>query len=74
MGFYEGIRKNIRKALIDREMTQAELAKQSGMSPQHMNDMLTGRRKIKIYDLVKMADVLNVSLDSLCPSKEQAAG
>lgn len=75
MGLYEQTRKNIRKQMIEKDMKQEELARRIGKSPQYLSDMLTGRKKINLAVLISIADVLDVSLDSLCPSeKQQAAG
>ena len=37
-------RKDIRKAMIDLDMTQAALASQTGLTPAHVSDLLRGRR------------------------------
>lgn len=38
------IRKDIRKAMIDLDMTQTALASQTGLTPAHVSDLLRGRR------------------------------
>lgn len=38
------IRKEIRKAMIDRDVTQAALAEATGLTPAHVSDLLRGRR------------------------------
>ena len=38
------VRKDIRKAMIDQDMTQAALAGQTGLTAAHVSDLLRGRR------------------------------
>ena len=57
---------NIRALIQRKGLKQTYLAEQLGVSPQKLNDLLSGRRQIKIMELVKMAEVLQVSIDELC--------
>lgn len=56
---------NIRTAINERGMKQRFVADKLGMSPQNFNDLLSGRRSIRIVDLGKIAEVLNVTVDEL---------
>lgn len=46
-------------------MTQAELAKRVGIAQGNISKMENGKQKPNAYTAVKLADVLDVSLDEL---------
>lgn len=60
---------NIRTEINERGMKQRFVADKLGISPQNFNDLLSGRRSIRIVDLGKIADVLNVTVDELMIQK-----
>ena len=59
------IAKNIKKALVDKNMNQQELATLTGMSEGCISRYLKCERKINIGALIKIAQVLEVTVDSL---------
>lgn len=50
--------------LAEKKMTKYELAKKAGLNQNSLIDLKKGRKKsLKFDDVVKIADVLDVSLD-----------
>jgi len=56
----EALRKTIKKALVDRGLTQKELARRIGISEQALSHFLCGRRRLKAAELEEIADALGV--------------
>lgn len=56
------IRKDIRKAMIDHEMTRAALARTTKLSPGHVSDLLGGRRGDLGDGWCKVLDALGLEL------------
>lgn len=56
---------NLQRALKERNMTQAELARQTGIDPANISMYCTGAHTPGIDKLVRIADALHVSLDEL---------
>ena len=46
-------------------MKQKAVAEKAGLTPQALNDMLTGRRLIKVSDLIVIMDVLGIDANDL---------
>jgi len=65
----------IRLELLYRGMTQAELAKRTGITPPVMCRIVRGTKPIDLYTARRLASVLDVSLDELAavPEAEQVA-
>lgn len=56
--------KKIEELLAKKKMTKYELAKKAGLNQNSLIDLKQGRKKsLKFDDVVKIADVLDVSLD-----------
>ena len=56
--------KKIEILLAEKKMTKYELAKKAGLNQNSLIDLKKGRKKsLKFDDVVKIADVLDVSLD-----------
>lgn len=56
--------KKIEVLLAEKKMTKYELAKKAGLNQNSLIDLKKGRKKsLKFDDVVKIADVLEVSLD-----------
>lgn len=56
--------KKIEVLLAEKKMTKYELAKKAGLNQNSLIDLKKGRKKsLKFDDIVKIADVLDVSLD-----------
>ena len=61
------MKKTLSKLLIDRGMTVTELAEKTGISYDKL--MNSGKRGISFSRVVKITDVLDVSLDELRKAK-----
>ncbi len=57
------IGKNISDLLHNQRKTQAWLAKQCGVTKGHINQIITGKSYPSLQLLIKIAEVLSVSLD-----------
>lgn len=64
------MKKTLSKLLIDRRMTKRELAKKTGIS--YNTIMNIGKKDISFNKMVKIADVLGVSLDEFRKGWEYA--
>ncbi|HGN8153026.1 TPA: helix-turn-helix domain-containing protein [Streptococcus pyogenes] len=54
----------IEALLIEKKMTKYELSQKAGLNQNYLIDLKKGRKKsLKFDDVVKIADVLGVSLD-----------
>jgi transcriptional regulator with XRE-family HTH domain len=62
---YLTLGKRIRYARDEKKMTQEELGKLVGLSRSFINHLETDRKKPSLETLIKLARVLNVSLDFL---------
>ncbi len=63
------MKKTLSKLLIDRGMTVTELAKKTGISYNTL--MNIGKRDLSFSRMVKIADVLDVSLDEFRKDKDE---
>lgn len=69
---YDKIGQRIRDARTKMGIQQAELAYRAGLTTSHMSHIETGRTKLALPTIVKIANVLSVSVDELlCDSLEQ---
>ena len=69
---YISIGKRIREARIKAGLKQSELAFQANLTTSHLSHIETGQTKLALPTIVKIANVLSVSLDELmCDSLEQ---
>lgn len=60
------------QALLDRDgMTQRQLARESGLSPQYVNDIIRGRAMPSPRARKAFAEVLRVPLTTLLPPGDQ---
>ena len=62
--------KNMRRVRRAKEMTQEELSRLSGFSRQRIAAYENGVNEPNISQAMKIAQVLNVSMDQLCEEKE----
>ncbi len=68
---YIAIGSRIRKARLNKNMQQAEVAFRVGMTNSHMSHIETGQTKPALPTIVKIANVLSVSVDEiLCDNLE----
>ena len=63
---YTVIGRNIKKARVRANMTQAQVAEQLGMSTLNYGRLERAERRISLDQLGRIADILNVRLDVLC--------
>lgn len=62
---YESIGRRIKAARISLDMTQERLAEKVNLSPSHLSNIETGTTKVSLSTIVKLANALHVSVDSL---------
>ena len=63
--YYKSIGKRIKTARIRLDMTQERLAEQVNLSPSHLSNIETGTTKVSLPTIIKLANALQVSVDSL---------
>jgi transcriptional regulator with XRE-family HTH domain len=56
---------NLRKTREEKGLSQAELAEKAGLQPSAVSHFEAGRRRPSLENLKRLADALNVTLDSL---------
>lgn len=56
---------NIQNKLVEKEMTQQNLADALGISKQVMNKIIKGGKAINVNELARIADILSTSTDAL---------
>ena len=61
---------NLRKLKDERNLTTQELAKMVGVTQQMINHMELGKRKGSVKINLKLAKILNVTLDELIGEEE----
>lgn len=64
------IGKQIRKLLIDLDMTQVQLAAKIGENEMWMSRRLRGSQELGVNDLQRIAEALNVEVSDLFPQRE----
>ena len=62
---YKSLGQRIKKARIRNGLTQEIVADLIDVTPAHMSNIETGRTKVSLPTLVKIANVLDVSVDAL---------
>ena len=62
---YKSIGRRIKAARISLDMTQERLAEKVNLSPSHLSNIETGTTKVSLSTIVKLANALQVSVDSL---------
>lgn len=65
------VAKNIAEVIENKGLKQIYIAKKAGYSPQEFNDMLNGRRLIKVNDIARISSVLSLQIQRIRSSKEQ---
>jgi transcriptional regulator with XRE-family HTH domain len=68
--FSEIVGKNVKKARLEKEFSQEELADKSGFYRTYVNLVETARRTPSSYSLYRLAKALGVSTGSLFPSSD----
>lgn len=64
--FNSVVPENIARIIAQKGLKQGFVAKNAGYSESQMTAMLKGRKVIKVCDLLRLADVLEVSVNDLC--------
>ena len=62
---YKSIGRRIKAARVSLDMTQERLAEKVNLSPSHLSNIETGTTKVSLSTIVKLANALHVSVDSL---------
>ncbi len=62
---YKSIGRRIKAARIRLDMTQERLAEKVNLSPSHLSNIETGTTKVSLPTIIKLANALRVSVDSL---------
>ena len=62
---YKCIGRRIKAARVSLDMTQERLAEKVNLSPSHLSNIETGTTKVSLSTIVKLANALHVSVDSL---------
>ena len=62
---YKSIGRRIKAARTRLDMIQERLAEQVNLSPSHLSNIETGTTKVSLPTIVKLANALQVSVDSL---------
>ena len=62
---------NIKRIIKKENYKQKKIANLAGYSDQSFSDMLTGRRLIKISDLVNISKALNVDVNDLLKQRKR---
>lgn len=56
---------NVSRIIDEKGLKQVYVAEKAGYSRQTLNDMINGRRLMKVKDVTNLKNVLNVSYDEL---------
>ena len=59
------VAENITRIIQEKGLKQTFVAKNAGYTPQMFNDMLTGRRSIKVSDVIRIYPILGVDVNCL---------
>jgi len=62
---YKSIGRRIKVARVRLDITQERLAEQVNLSPSHLSNIETGTTKVSLPTIIKLANALQVSVDSL---------
>lgn len=55
-------KKEIKKAMVDKDFKQGELAKQLGICVSALSAKLKGKRKFTIEEIIKISEILEVNV------------
>jgi transcriptional regulator with XRE-family HTH domain len=62
---YAEIGSRIRAARTEQKLSQSELAEKAGISSTHISEIETGKSGVQVYTLIRIAEALQVTTDSL---------
>ena len=66
----EFMRKSIRRLRLEKNMTQADLAKQAGLSAAYIGYVERGERIISLKSLIKIANALDATASQIIPTEK----
>jgi transcriptional regulator with XRE-family HTH domain len=70
---YQVIGGKVRDARIKRELSQADLARRLSLSRSSVTNIENGLQKISVLDIFKVADILDVDIAELLPTRLELA-
>lgn len=62
---YAEIGSRIRIARTEQKLSQSELAEKAGVSSTHISEIETGKSRVQVFTLTRIAEALQVTTDSL---------
>lgn len=69
---YKAIGLRIKAIRLHRELTQEQLAEMTGLSSPHISNVETGKTKVSLPSLAKIADVLDACIDEIMYGSKQS--
>ncbi len=70
MSFFETVGKNILEVLLEKNISQTELAEKIGVSKQVMGKIVKGQKAINALEIKKISEALEVNMERLLEEKE----
>ncbi len=68
------VSENIAKVINEKGLKQKSIAQKAGYSEQTLSDMLNGRKIIRIIDVIKIKDALEVDTNILFRAPKKGGG
>ena len=68
------VSENIAKVINEKGLKQQSIAQKAGYSEQTLSDMLNGRKIIRIIDVIKIKDALEVDTNILFRAPKKGGG
>lgn len=57
--------KKVRHALVERDMTQADLARKSGISPEHISGIIRNDKNVRESTLKRICDAIGCKAEEI---------
>jgi len=70
MNFFECVGKNILEVLLEKNISQTQLAEKIGVSKQVMGKIVKGQKSINALEIKKISEALCITMDRLVEEKE----
>lgn len=70
MNFFETVGKNILEVLLEKNISQTELAEKIGVSKQVMGKIVKGQKAINALEIKKISEALEINMERLLEEKE----
>lgn len=71
MNFFETVGNNILEVLIEKNISQTELAEKIGVSKQVLGKIVKGQKAINALEIKKISEALSVAMERLLEEKEE---